>query len=328
MERGKDIPKIQHYVPQFILRNFSVGKKPQVFVFDKSDNRIFKTNIRNVASETGFYNFEIDEKSYSIETQLSKLEKISSQVVNKIARFEKISGLTESERLYLSMFIAVQLTRTLHSRQFMKHAYQDLEKKLRSVGAEPLEVKGFYPLTDDDIKRITIHTIANADEFVPHIRDKIWLLLKASKSDPFYISDNPVTMQTLQEFGYPDKVGLAVEGIEIYMPLSSQLTLAMYCKSYEKKILEAYTKFKIVSIVKPELAKLKDLETISIEALMRGFETGCVVPCSSENIVNLNSLQVAYSSRFIYSSTRNFDLALDMINENEKYRRGPRATLQ
>jgi hypothetical protein len=50
--------KIQHYVPQFLLRNFGNGKKDQVWVYDKIDGRSFPTNAKNVASESRFYDFQ------------------------------------------------------------------------------------------------------------------------------------------------------------------------------------------------------------------------------------------------------------------------------
>jgi hypothetical protein len=47
----KGIAKVQHYVPQFLLRNFGNGKKDRLYVFDKQMARSFRTNANNVASE-------------------------------------------------------------------------------------------------------------------------------------------------------------------------------------------------------------------------------------------------------------------------------------
>jgi len=66
------MPKLQHYVPQFILRNFTTGKGNQIFVFDKQEEVAFKTNIRNIASESGFYNFDINGYQFTIEPGLEK----------------------------------------------------------------------------------------------------------------------------------------------------------------------------------------------------------------------------------------------------------------
>lgn len=49
--------------------------------------------------------------------------------------------------------------------------------------------------------------------------------------------------------------------------------------------------------------------------------------CISENVINLNSLQVSFAERFVYSSTDNFELASEMITDNDKIRKGPRMEL-
>jgi len=50
--KRNEIAKIQHYVPQFLLKQFTSGKKPQVWVFDKTTGKKFKSHVKNVASET------------------------------------------------------------------------------------------------------------------------------------------------------------------------------------------------------------------------------------------------------------------------------------
>jgi phospholipase C len=40
------IAKVQHYVPQFLLKHFSTGKKNKVHVFDKQTGKTFLTNVK------------------------------------------------------------------------------------------------------------------------------------------------------------------------------------------------------------------------------------------------------------------------------------------
>jgi uncharacterized protein DUF4238 len=49
--------KNQHTVPQSYLRRFAV-QRDMIWVFDKVTRRSFLTNVRNVASEAGFYDFD------------------------------------------------------------------------------------------------------------------------------------------------------------------------------------------------------------------------------------------------------------------------------
>ena len=59
----------QHYVPQFILRQFlSNQKKEQVTVFDKKTGKIFITGIRNIMAERRFNNFTFESFDVVLET--------------------------------------------------------------------------------------------------------------------------------------------------------------------------------------------------------------------------------------------------------------------
>ena len=87
----EDTPKKQHYVPQFLLRNFSYGKKPKIFTFDKANCKSFGTSVRDSASENGFYNINLDGEKYTLEHKLSKLETICANTVKKICREESLS---------------------------------------------------------------------------------------------------------------------------------------------------------------------------------------------------------------------------------------------
>ena len=84
MTRNK-IAKIQHYVPQFLLKQFSSGKKPQVWVFDKTTGKKFKSHVKNVASEQGFYSFKFKGNELTIEPSLSNIEFIPDRVKSSLS---------------------------------------------------------------------------------------------------------------------------------------------------------------------------------------------------------------------------------------------------
>jgi hypothetical protein len=52
-----DTVRIQHYVPRFYLKQFSIrkGKEQYVYCFDKSQRKQFEVNIRRVGCESYFY---------------------------------------------------------------------------------------------------------------------------------------------------------------------------------------------------------------------------------------------------------------------------------
>lgn len=68
---------VQHYVPRFLLRNFCVGAKSQLWAYDKSTGKSFKTAVENVAGERDFYELTFG-GSLSLEEGLSRLEAAAS----------------------------------------------------------------------------------------------------------------------------------------------------------------------------------------------------------------------------------------------------------
>ena len=63
-------PKKQHYVPQFLLRNFATENTEKLFTFDKQQDKIFSTTVKDSASEKGFYNIQGLSGKYTLEYEL------------------------------------------------------------------------------------------------------------------------------------------------------------------------------------------------------------------------------------------------------------------
>lgn len=115
-----------------------------------------------------------------------------------------------------------------------------------------------------------------------------------------YISDNPVTLQNMIDHGPYGNIGLAVRGIEIYFPLSKTLALGMFCPSHEEEFKKTYEKYKLIKRLDPELGSRSIKDGSYIEQIMNGFLKKKTVPYKAESVVNHNSLQVYFSSRFVF----------------------------
>src|SRR5713101_7743636 len=89
----------QHYVPQIFLKNFLAGKKPFIWVYDKATDRIFQTNIRNVAAEKGFYDLEVDNAVLTVESELANLEAHTSNILKTLLREKTIHALGVCPRI-------------------------------------------------------------------------------------------------------------------------------------------------------------------------------------------------------------------------------------
>jgi hypothetical protein len=324
VRRKFQIAKNQHYVPQFILRNFTVGDGNQIFVFDKQNEKSFKTNIRNVAAESDFYNFDIDEYQFTIESGLGQLEGQTSEAFEKIIKDKSLSNLDDDDRVKIASFISVQIYRTRHFRDKLSDISKGMSERSRLYGFDP-DQEGFpKPLNEKEIKDVSIKMVMrDSEELIPHILDKKWMLYETTESDPFYISDNPIVRQNRKDFGpLWGNLGLAVTGIEVYFPLTKTLSMAMLCQSYEETFQDELKKFEFLRAVLPGFERQLPVDLEWIERHRRGYEEGAAVSMMAENVVNHNSLQVKWSSRFVFSSKNDFSLVREMIAAEPRFKNG------
>ena len=296
---------IQHYVPQFLLRNFADPDKDQIWVFDKHEQRSFKTSVKNVAAEKGFYDLEIDGTKFSFEPALGSLETSAADLVRRIVTEQSLASLTDKDKVHMSLFAAAQMIRVKHQRSTMSVLNQGIKDLITSSGGDPKTVQGFCDLEGDVLRAFSIQFLKeNTPQFAKHFAEKVWVLYKTSESAPFYISDNPITLHnTLNQNEFSGTLGIAVEGIEIHMPLSSTICLAFLCPTIQRYIETVQAKYGV---------------NIPI---LSGFNSG-LAEMNTENVLHLNSLQVAYSTRFVYSLSGNFDLVQSMLSQHPELRTG------
>jgi hypothetical protein len=231
-------PKKQHYVPQFILRNFRTGKKKRVHVFDKQRKLAYTSSVRDAACEGGYYNIEIDGAGYTLEGKLASLEDMASSAVRKIVNQETLAGLDEKELAFFHLFCAVQLLRTEHQRDFGRQLQESVTKWLERRDISVEEVENFEILNEEQIKQNHVQNINSlAVEFANHFKNKIMMLVKAPRGSEFIISDNPVTMYNHIPRPGRGNLGLALEGIEVQMPLSQSLSVAFVCPTMMSEII-------------------------------------------------------------------------------------------
>lgn len=321
---NEDWVKNQHYVPQFLLKGFTTGKKHQVWVFDKHNGNSFRTSIRNVASGNYFYNFDRDGTEVSLDPLLTKLDNEAGAIVEKLRKEVSLAAISDEERATLSLFIGAQHARVQNLREMSAHMNRMLADHLRALGADPNEVEGFKELSNEENKAFTVSMLPRmAAELAPIIYDKTWMLCKTVPSVPFYTSDNPVTLQnTSWSHPFYGNIGFAVKGIEIYLPLASTLSLAMFCPSLEEGMRRNLAAMRRARRWRLKREVSKDEERVA--AMVKAVTDGTVFQYESENVLNHNSLQVAYASRFVFSSTDDFSLVTQMLAENERYRTGPK----
>ncbi len=311
---------VQHYVPQAVLKNFCFKKK-HLWVFDKKKLLTYKSNIRNVACEKHFYDIKINGVEASLEPGLSKLETDASKVIQEIVKQESLAGIDEEERELLSFFFGAQFARTKEFRMRYSDLQQKVVNHIRLAGLEPDKIKGPHSLNEIEIQNQSVRSLSDAAyQFTPYFMNKVWLLYRTKPSNPFFTSDNPIALQNALGGGPFGNLGFGVRGIEIYFPLSSTLQLSMICSSHEKIHRYGYQKFLRLKQFAPNLLESMSLDLRELEIVEKALTTRKAVEILPERVMNLNSLQVVFSTRFVFSSLDNFSLVRKMVDSNPAYK--------
>ena len=346
MARNDGRAEKQHYVPQLLLRGFAVPpkKKEQIYTFDKHEERSFLARITKIATENEFYKFETKNGTVEVETLLSDLETNTAAALKKIIDSNSVVDLSIEQRGSLCTFIAAQLLRTRHMREVVRALNEGLARHIEKFGADPKQTTGFDPIeTDDDLKRHSVgYLLGSVLPMAKILSTKAVFLTTTTEDRPFWISDHPVVMHNCQEFGPYGNIGVAVPGIEIYLPLTSTQLLALWCPSNAKSLAQKYETAKTdrnnlpallvlgVNIDRDKVAR-RDRELQSVieqcEPLLDALRSGTPIVATDENVIFYNHLQVRWSHRYVMSSVENFALARRMISDNARYRRGLMPTI-
>ena len=320
-------PKQQHFVPQFLLRGFTSGKKGQLFAFDKHTQRVFKTTPRNIAAGKGFYDLKVPAGVLTLEPALAKLEETAAPIVKQVRRQESLASLTPSDREILAAAWAVQFVRTQNKRENLLHLSQQMAAHFRELGIDPGTISNFKEMDAEDAKLVSLRLTLDAGEFIPYFLNKSWALARNRSSKPFWISDNPVALHNSVDHGFYGNLGLGVTGIQIYMPISSTLCLGMFCKSHEAKAREGVAEAESLCRVLPVVRERVEALTRGARELIAAFEARSVLEYSPDNVVHHNSLQVISAERYVFSSTDDFSLARRMLADHPALAGGPRGQL-
>jgi hypothetical protein len=311
---------IHHYVPRFLLKRFCSGDKPRIWGYDKQTGKSFQTNVENVAGERNFYQLEIGEDTLSLEDGLSEYESRAALLIERIVAERDIGWLSEESRNTLASFVALQMKRGPHTRE----NFVAMDQGFRKVLGERfgVSVDGLPEMTSERAKQLALTSLAEPDQYAEHILSKTWLLFETDDAAPFYLSDNPVALQNEEPERSPlqGNLGLAVKGIQIYLPISSTLMLGFFCRSHEAMIRASVDRVR-TTIVRDAGFQVDFGPLLN---WMRAFRTGTPLRATSQNVLNQRSLQVIHAERYVFSSVPDFALVEDMIERDQDIRSGPR----
>ena len=150
------------------------------------------------------------------------------------------------------------------------------------------------------------------------------MLAATTQKKPFVIGDNPLTLQNMIDMSPRGNLGLAVTGIEIYYPMSPVRALAMWCPSLVDMVRRGAEEARRRTSA---LAGTTAAELGGVLALETAIRSGSALMYEEQNVRNFNSLQIARSERYVFSSVNDFRLARDILELHPRLKRGPRAAI-
>jgi hypothetical protein len=322
--------KKQHTVPRFLLDKFGFGKKGkkrQLYTFDKKDSRKFQQSVFDATTRNTFYNIEDHPEKASLEPVLGIYETEAAPIIKRIIDTNSIGWMTNNERFKLATFVAVQRSRSYGELQRIEHAIGAVTGKLAEIGATPKQIEAEIGTEgSSDRKNLFLKMILDQRETVAHLLAKTWVLYKTDMCNPFFISDNPITLHNDIDMGLYGNLGIALKGIQIHLPLSSTLTLALTCPSIADAAIKAKSDVEALQAMgHPLLKELKRPQGLIERG--RAYEDGSPITQTADNVRFLNSLQVSFSEQYVFCEKDNFSLIDEMIDYNEIYKTGARMTV-
>lgn len=228
-----NIPINQHYVPQFLLRNFH-NQNEKIYAFDKQTKKTFETIVRNVAAERNYYNFSHDGVTFSLEKSLSRIEDAARSLIDLIIKNEKLGVLTEDDCSLLSLFISIQHLRGPRVRSDQEAIAHSILERFGDTPDGRAMVEREWPVGKENAKNFAIHFVATeAHNHIPLFLNKNWILFKCTGAQRFVISDTPVVLSNQNDFVPYGNLGLSVRGIQIFFPISSKFALGVSKRNFQ-----------------------------------------------------------------------------------------------
>lgn len=314
------IQKKHHFVPQFILKNFSFEKKKKIWIFDKLESRSFQASILDTGAEKYFYELSSSEADIDSEKRLSALESKCAPIIEKIVSGESLINLSQDEYATLCLFCSVQNLRTNYQRDCLSQFNQTLMTWITENGHDPSEVENFKDMSPLDIKDFSIYNMYSMGaDLAKHFFNKDLFLVKAPNGCEFLLSDHPITLHNNYPRPNRGDLGLALKGIEIHFPITPKLCLIFLCSEMIGSVREQV----YMERHRRSLGMGFPVGIREAEELIDAIDQGCYRVLKPENVEFLNSLQIIRSGRFIYGTKDKFDLVIDMIRTNPEVRKFP-----
>lgn len=229
-----ELTKNQHFVPRLLLRHFTTGSDEDVQIFDSTRDKIRSSSIRRVLSRNNFYDNDNAVEKFLAEN----VEGPAAAAVNSIVAAPNRA--IEPGHPALLTFVAVQMARTPGTQSqaldFVDGFSSVVFEQFAALKGHPIEsVSNLkWRPTDERVMRNRLLLRSVLHRWL--LEDLSWHVLSNGTNLPFVISDHPAVLYNwyLRDSADPSYTGMTKTGVQIFLPLSPSVTLALIDKSVYK----------------------------------------------------------------------------------------------
>lgn len=223
MAKVRSDARAQHHVPLMLQNAFATpakGKKDQVFVFDKHEDRSFRTSPENILQQRDFNTYDDGTAVLCLEDGMQSVEDKAAPVIRKIIAERAIHSLSDEERAAVCVFAALQKIRGTSIRSDMADFTKQISDRLRPNGDDPSQVPQLQGGDDPEQVKLSALMLVkdNLGEFASNYANKTMVLIAAPPGETFLLGDCPVVLANQNDYAPYGNIGLEVKGIEIYFP--------------------------------------------------------------------------------------------------------------
>jgi len=294
----------QHWVPKFLLKHFRDGDG-RIYRYDISDGTVSKPPPVHAASKPNFNELLVDGEPLSFEKVFEDIETAAAPPIKLIVENLSLSNIDAKYRRKIAKFIAAQSFRT--------EAYRiGLDRSGQRIG----------------IGDALAMLLRDLEVWTDIVYNRYWALMVTNDENSFYLGDNPVVLQSTEHPSEARELGLDIDGVEAFLPLSPCCALYMPSLSTGKEIVSGV--WDALTLTVCSLSRKIELQRQEYEVsrkalksgmpLYRAFLYGEPLAANMENVENLNALQCRWASSAIYSHRSKFSFAQKVFCESPDYR--------
>jgi hypothetical protein len=272
--------KFHHYVPRFYLARFA-DADGALWVYDKSEDRIFHSSPERIAGENRFYDIpdvsKPDDRLF-FEKQFAEIESDAAPIIDSwLTQIQqgKAIRISDIERDIISLFLTRQLVRTAEAKTQIMQFNDVLNRLLPGQDFDATSYVHFRLLDDANF----------LNEMAVLIAGNVWIFANNFSGVGFYTSDHPVLVHSLDSNGW--RLGSAALEQDVYLILPLSPQTVMYC-----------------------------FDPTTREGLESHDGSVSQVEFTPDKVKHENSGQIGMSRRFVFGNSPDFDFARNFCSLN------------